>query len=209
MIARGAEYGNDRILMGAHYAMDVLGGRTLALYDLAHLLANDPSYTDQPVKGAPRIKDFQAAIKAARADMTTALQAACAKTMQECAREDTGRLNNPAANEAFYAVTQTYSLPVVFPQQANAQEDVGKVAHEAGYLLTIAFPTLTLDQANQILTETEGPGGGFLDNGSSFGVYSRLNLYAAAGKAVALASALPSSAKRDTSSSPEANASHN
>jgi len=209
MIARGAEYGNDRILMGAHYAMDVLGGRTLALYDLAHLLANDPSYTDQPVKGAPRIKDFQAAIKAARADMTTALQAACAKTMQECAREDTGRLNNPAANEAFYAVTQTYSLPVVFPQQANAQEDVGKVAHEAGYLLTIAFPSLTLDQANQILTETEGPGGGFLDNGSSFGVYSRLNLYAAAGKAVALASALPSSAKRDTSSSPEANASHN
>jgi hypothetical protein len=38
------------------------------------------------------------------------------------------------------------------------------------------------------LTETEGPGGGFLDDGSSFGVYSRLNLYAAAGKAAALAS---------------------
>jgi PAP2 superfamily len=30
MIARGAEYGNDRILMGSHYAMDVMGGRTLA-----------------------------------------------------------------------------------------------------------------------------------------------------------------------------------
>ena len=26
MVARGAEYGNDRIIMGAHYAMDVLGG---------------------------------------------------------------------------------------------------------------------------------------------------------------------------------------
>ena len=39
MVARAAEYGNDRIVMGAHYAMDVLGGRTLALYDLAHLLA--------------------------------------------------------------------------------------------------------------------------------------------------------------------------
>ena len=51
MIARGAEYGNDRILMGAHYAMDVLGGRTLALYDLAHLLANDPAYVGPVVAG--------------------------------------------------------------------------------------------------------------------------------------------------------------
>jgi hypothetical protein len=62
-----------------------------------------------------------------------------------------------------------------------------KVAPEAGYLLTAAFPSLTLEQADQILTETEGPGGGFLDDGSAFGVYSRLNLYAAAGKAMQLA----------------------
>jgi len=177
--------------MGAHYTMDVMGGRTLALYDLAHLLAKDPSYVDQPVNGAPRIKDFLAAIKAARADVTKALQAACGKTIQECASEDTGRLNNPVANEAFYAVTQTYNLGVVYPQQASAQEDVGKLAHEAGYLLTSAFPSLTLEQADRILTETEGPGGGYLDNGSSFGVYSRLNLYAAAGKAKALASGQP------------------
>lgn len=39
---------------------------------------------------------------------------ACGKTMEECAREDIGRLNNPAANEAFYADTQTYNLPVVY-----------------------------------------------------------------------------------------------
>jgi hypothetical protein len=188
MIARGAEYGNDRILMGAHYAMDVMGGRTLALYDLAHLLANDPDYMDRPVKGAPRIKDFRAAIKAARVDVTTALQIACGKKIQECAREDTGRLNNPAANEAFYATTQTYDLQVVYPHEANTQEDVAKLAPEAGYLLTVAFPSLTLERADQILTDTEGPGGGFLDNGSSFGVYSRLNLYAAAGRAAALAS---------------------
>jgi len=188
MIARGAEYGNDRILMGAHYAMDVLGGRTVALYDMAHLLANDKDYLGQPVKGAPAIQDFQSAIKTARADITTALEAACGKKLQECASEDTGRLNNPAANEAFYSVTQTYDLGIVFPQQASGKEDVGKLAPEAGYLLTAAFPSLTLEQADQILTETEGPGGGFLDNGSSFGVYSRLNLYAAAGKAAALAS---------------------
>jgi membrane-associated phospholipid phosphatase len=184
MIARAAEYGNDRILMGAHYAMDVMGGRTLALYDLAHLLANDPAYLGQSFKGAPAIKDFQAAVRAARADMTTALQTACGNTITVCASEDIGRLSNPAADEAFYATTQTYNLPVVYEKNANTLEDVGKLAPEAGYLLTVAFPSLTLEQADRILTETEGPGGGFLDNGSSFGVYSRLNLYAAAGRAL-------------------------
>jgi PAP2 superfamily len=186
MVARGAEYGNNRILMGAHYAMDVMGGRTLALYDMAHLLANDPAYMGRTLQGAPAIKDFQAAIKMARLDVTTAMQAACGKTIQDCSREDTGRLSNPAANEAFYAGTQTYNLPVVYPKNANTLEDIGKLAPEAGYLLTMAFPSLTLEQADRILTETEGPGGGFLDDGSSFGVYSRLNLYAASGKAAAL-----------------------
>jgi len=183
MITRGAEYGNDRIIVGAHYAMDVLGGRTLALYDMAHLLANDPAYVGQSLKGAPAIKDFQATVKKARADVTSVLRAACGNTIEVCASEDTGRLSNPAANEAFYGATQTYNLPVVYPKNVGVLEDVGKLAPEAGYLLTTAFPSLTLEQANKILTETEGPGGGFLDDGSAFGVYSRLNLYAAAGRA--------------------------
>ena len=187
MIARGAEYGNDRILMGAHYAMDVLGGRTLASYDLAHLLANDPAYVGRSLRKLPVISDYQAALKAARADVVATLQSACGNTMEVCAREDTGRFSDPAPNEAFYAATQTYGLPVVYPKNAGTPEDVGKLAPEAGYLLTTAFPSLTLEQADQILTETEGPGGGFLDDGSAFGVYSRLNLYAAADRAKQLA----------------------
>jgi hypothetical protein len=160
--------------------MDVIGGRTLATFDLAHLLANDPIYVNRSLKGAPVIKDYQAAVKTAKADLAAVLQAACGNTVKICALEDTGRFSDPAANEAFHAVTQTYGLPVVYSQDT---EDVGKLAPEAGYLLTVAFPALTLEQANQILMETEGPGGGFLDNGSAFGVYSRLNLYAAAGRA--------------------------
>jgi hypothetical protein len=187
MITRGAEYGNDRIIFGAHYAMDVLGGRTLALYDIAHLLADDPAYLGRPLKGAPPIKDFRETIKAARAEMIKILQASCGRSIETCAREDTGRFSNPPANEAFYNSTQTYNLPVVYPETAGT-EDVRKLAPEAGYLLTVAFPTLSLEQADDILTATEGPGGGFLDNGSSFGVYSRLNLYAASGRAAQLAS---------------------
>ena len=183
MITRGAEYGNSRILVGAHYAMDVIGGRTLALYDMAHLLANDAAYLGRTLPHSSPIQDFQSAIKKARADLTAALGLACGKALEECAREDIGRLNNPAADEAFYADTQTYGLPVVYPENAEKLEDVGKLAPEAAFLLTVAFPSLTRDQANTILTETEGPGGGFLDDGSSFGVYSRLNLYAAAARA--------------------------
>ncbi len=192
MIARAAEYGNDRILLGAHYAMDVLGGRTLATYDLAHLLANDPAYVGRALKDAPTVQDFQAAVRAARADMTKVLEAACGDTIADCAQADTGRLSDPATNAAFYDSTQTYGLPVVFPRNATGTEDVGKLAPEAGYLLTVAFPSLSLQQADEILTETEGPGGGFLDNGSAFGIYSRLDLYAAAGRAAMVAANGPS-----------------
>jgi hypothetical protein len=179
MIVRGAEYGNDRILMGSHYAMDVLGGRTLALYDMAHLLANDRAYMGVSVRGATPIDDFQSAVRKARRELISILEAACGHSIDQCAHEDIGRFSKDEADEAFYNATQTYDLPVVYPNTAATKEDVGKLAPEAGYLLTIAFPSLTLDQADKILTETEGPGGGFLDNGSSFGVYSRLNLYAA------------------------------
>ena len=203
MVARAAEYGNDRIIMGAHYAMDVLGGRTVATYDLAHLLANDPAYIGRPLKDFARatamsepqvpatIEDFRAAVANARTDLTKALEAACGDTIAACARQDIGRFNAPAMNEAFYASTQTYGLPVVHPETADKVEDVGALAPEAGNLLTAAFPKLSLEEANRILTETEGPGGGFLDDGSAFGVYSRLNLYAAAGRAAALARAKP------------------
>ena len=203
MIARGAEYGNNRILMGSHYAMDVLGGRTLALYDMAHLLANDPKYVGSTFKRVSVIKDFQQAVKSAHSDVTRVLQTACGNTVQECAREDIGRFGKPEANAAFYAATQTYGLPVVYPKNVAVVEDVAQLAPEAGYLLTVAFPPLTLEEADQILTDTEGPGGGFLDDGSSFGVYSRLNLYAAAGKAVALISMRHTPTDAASSSPPE------
>jgi hypothetical protein len=203
MVVRAAEYGNDRIIIGAHYAMDVLGGRTVATYDLAHLLANDPAYIGRPLKDFARatatsepivpatIEDFRAAVATARADMTKALEAACGDTIAICARQDTGRFNAAAMNEAFYATTQTYGLAIAHPETADKVEDVATLAPAAGYLLTAAFPKLSLEEANRILTETEGPGGGFLDDGSGFGVYSRLNLYAAAGRAAALSRAKP------------------
>jgi membrane-associated phospholipid phosphatase len=185
MVTRAAEYGNDRVVLGSHYAMDVLAGRTLALYDLAQLLANKPGYVGVKREDV-EIGDFPKALADARAELAAALEKACGGKITDCAEQDESRFADPAKNSAFYEATQTYGLPVVFAKNAQGTEDVAKLAPEAGYLLTAAFPSLTLAQANAILTLTEGPGGGFLDNGSAFGVYSRLNLDKAAEQAAAL-----------------------
>jgi len=174
MITRGAEYGNSRIILGAHYAMDVIAGRTLAYYVVAHLLDNNT--------------DYETEFRSAANVLTIALAANCGKSLTACALDDTSRFRDPAKNRAFYESTQTYGLGVVYKTTAAEVENVGAIAPEAGNLLTAAFPQLSLEQADNILTETEGPGGGFLDNGSPFGLYSRLDLYRAGEEAAALSS---------------------
>lgn len=200
MVVRAAEYGNDRIVVGAHYAMDVIGGRTTSLHALAHLLANDPTYVGQ-IRTNPAVidrasadtaktvalSDYPAVVKEARAEIDAFVAQACGADVAACAAEDTSRFKDPAANAAFIASTLTYGLPVVHKDRAGQTVDVAALAPEAGHLLTAAFPEITLAEANRILTDTLAPGGGFLDDGSEFGVYSRLNLYEAGGKAAALA----------------------
>ncbi|MGZ6186452.1 MAG: phosphatase PAP2 family protein, partial [Candidatus Binataceae bacterium] len=122
MVVRGAEYGNSRVMLGAHYTMDVLAGRTLALYDLAHLLANAKGYAGVDRNGV-KIDDFRKALATARADATKALEAGCGAAIAACAKDDQSRFADPARNRAFYVSTQTYGLPVVFAGHA-APEDV-------------------------------------------------------------------------------------
>jgi hypothetical protein len=42
LVTRGAEYGINRVLNGAHYTMDIIASRALAYHDIAQLMANDP-----------------------------------------------------------------------------------------------------------------------------------------------------------------------
>ena len=66
----------------------------------------------------------------------------------------------------------------------QVREQERRYARNAGYLLLTRFPYLTLDQRNDVLTTTvvsdEQGRGTFLDNGSAFGAYSRINLFKAA-----------------------------
>ena len=142
MIARAAEYENEWILVIA-YAMDVLGGQTLALYDLANLFANDPAYMGKDVWGSKSISDFQLAVRQAREVLVPILEPACGGEMTQCTQEVFGRFSHSAENEPFYNETQTYNLPVVHPKSTK-QEVVYKIDPEAGYLLTQGVPSLTL-----------------------------------------------------------------
>ena len=96
-----------------------------------------------------------------RATISSALENGCGGRVAVCALRDQSRFADPSRNLSFYEVTQTYRLPVVVEENENKVEDVAKLAPEAGYLLTTAFPYLTLREADDILTETEGPGGDF------------------------------------------------
>jgi hypothetical protein len=177
MVARAAEYSNNRIVIGAHYAMDVVAGRTLALYDMAQLLANKPGYAGR-TEGDFHINDFPTALAEAATELRRRLVDLCGHPVAVCAAADDGRFADAVQTRDLYEATMDYALGKVYGLSAGV-EDVGTLAPEAGYLLTTAFPYLSLTEADAILTSTEGPGGGFLDNGSRFGIYSRLDLYKA------------------------------
>ena len=68
------------------------------------------------------------------------IEAACGDTIAVCARQDTGRFNAPAMNEAFYATTQTYGLGIAHPETADKVEDVGALVPEAGNLADGGIP---------------------------------------------------------------------
>ena len=80
--------------------MDVLGGRTLATYDVAQLLANKPEYV-----GAKReelvIDNYQEVLAAARTDMTSALEKGCGQTLTLCSRQD-DRAALPSAKSGLF-----------------------------------------------------------------------------------------------------------
>ena len=204
MVVRAAEYGNDRIILGAHYAMDVLGGRTVATYDLAHLLANDPAYIGRP------LKDFARATAMSAASGSRDHRGLPGGGRDGAGRYDEGARSGLRRYHCGLRATGHRPLQRAGDERSLLRHDPDlrawrRASGDCGQskktwpcsrprpdiLLTVAFPKLSLEEANRILTETEGPGGGFLDDGSGFGVYSRLNLYAAAGRAAALSRAKP------------------
>ncbi|CAK9886617.1 MAG: Extracellular serine protease [Candidatus Erwinia impunctatus] len=176
-LLRGSEYGNSRITLGVHYALDVIGARIMTTYALAQILNNNPDYLGQNIKGIfggtmTTSNDFQSLMAAAQQDVRALLEKGCGSTIAACiANEQAARRALAAQNKADYLYRMTYGLSAVGPTDLAPVVPVG-----AEVLLATRFPYLTATQRRDVLATTEIESGHALDDGSG---WARLNLYAA------------------------------
>ncbi|MHA7845193.1 autotransporter outer membrane beta-barrel domain-containing protein [Serratia sp. D1N4] len=177
-LLRGSEYGNSRVTLGAHYALDVIGARIMTTYAMAQILNNNPDYLGKSISGIlggpiTTTNDFQGLMATAQTDLRTLLEQGCGTTLAACSAADQAeRLQQAARNKADYTYRLTYGLAAVGPT------DLAPVVPEgAEVLLASRFPYLTAEQRREVLATTEIESGHALDNGSG---WARLNLYAAA-----------------------------
>lgn len=177
-VLRGSEYGNSRIILGAHYALDVIGARIMTTYAVAQILNNNPDYLQQNIQsmlGAPVTTsgDFQSLMQSASTDLRNLLEQGCGSSIAECvAAERASQLQEKRQNKADYLFRMTYGL------SPTGATDLAPVVPEgAEVLIASRFPYLSAEQRRDVLATTEIESGHALDNGSG---WARINLYAAA-----------------------------
>jgi len=138
LIARGAGYGYSRQVLGVHYPLDVIGGRMIAQYNVAHYLA-DPAYR--------RLFDE------AREQLRTALTKACGVALAQCAASTPADQDpwNSRAAFAFNHYTLTYGLP-----PAAAATQPVQVPENAPVMAVAMAPGLDATTAQKRLAQPHG-----------------------------------------------------
>lgn len=175
-LTRGGEYGNSRVVLGAHYALDVMGARIQTTYALAQMLNNNPEYTNQNITsltGQPvtTTSDFYALFLAAQSDLRTMLNAGCYGDLTICtsAQSPDDRFADHMENKRKYNYWLTYGLSAVGPTNLDPVVPEG-----AEILIATRFPYLSKDQLREVLATTQQQSGMPLDDGSG---WARLNLF--------------------------------
>ena len=178
LLTRASEYGDNRIVLGAHSPLDIIGGRIIATYDVVQLLNNNPAYLNQTVTlpgggSVTTSSDFATLFTNATTDLRTLLQQGCGTDLTTCAAAGApDRFSDTQQNRTDYTHRLTYGLPSVGPTDLPPVVPAG-----AEILLKTRFPYLSAAQLRDVLATTELPSGVPLDDGSG---WARLNLYAAA-----------------------------
>ncbi|GGM14223.1 hypothetical protein GCM10010129_67980 [Streptomyces fumigatiscleroticus] len=164
ILARTSEYGNNRIVLGFHYPLDVMGGRITAQATVAHRWA-DP--------------DFAKLLMQAHTEIENVLLAQCEKegygdTLAACEGDSYGGLST-AQHIDLYTQRLTYG----FSQVGQAGQTL-TTPSDAAALLTTAFPDLTAEQRTEILEQTATDSGYPLDlTADGKASWQRINLAAA------------------------------
>ncbi len=178
LLTRASEYGDSRIVIGAHYPLDIIGGRIIGTYNFVQLLNNNPDYLNQTIDvggngTVTTSANFAALFANATTDLRSLLQQGCGSDLATCAAAGApDRFSNTQQNRTDYRFRLTYGLPAVGPTDLPPVVPAG-----AEVLLKTRFPYLSAAQLRDVLGTTELPSGAPLDDGSG---WVRLNLYAAA-----------------------------
>ncbi|MER5402504.1 glycoside hydrolase domain-containing protein [Streptomyces sp. NPDC002599] len=164
ILARTSEYGDNRVVLGFHYPLDVMGGRITGQATVAHRWA-DP--------------EFRKLLMQAHTEIENVLLAQCetegyGDTLTACAGDPYSGLST-AQDVDLYTRRLTYG----FSQVAKAGQTLRTPADAAALLVT-AFPDLTTEQRTQVLEQTATDSGYPLDLTADGGAsWQRINLAAA------------------------------
>lgn len=158
ILARGSEAGNNRIVMGVHYPLDVMGGRMSGTAAAADRW-NDPKMRD--------------AIQQAGKELRAELEWRAGRPIAEVVKSDKAyRSTDQAVRE--YTDRMTYGFPKIYRKDAPMI-----VPQAAPDLLLPKFPKLSYNQRASILRQTAIPSGSPLDDQGPRGSWQRLNMAAA------------------------------
>lgn len=164
ILARTSEYGNNRVVLGFHYPLDVMGGRITGQATVAHRWA-DP--------------DFAKLLTQAHTEMENVLLAQCEKegygnTLKACEGDSYAGLST-----AQHVDLYTQRLDYGFSRVGKSGQAL-KAPSDAAALLITAFPDLTTAQRTQIIEQTATDSGSPLDITAAGGAsWERINLAAA------------------------------
>lgn len=153
--ARSAEVGYNRLTMGVHYALDVMGGRMMGNQAAADRWA-DPQ--------------FRPLIEEAATEIRAELEWRCGDSLQNCIAKDTPYMSNGDAVN-YYTKLMTYDFPQIGEKNVPVQ-----VPERYASLLETRFPQLTEEQRNQVLAATAIESGYPLDRNDGVGQHVRINM---------------------------------
>ncbi len=174
ILARAADNGNDRIVLGLHYPLDVIAGRMAGEAGLAARWS-DPAYRRDVVEPA-------------RTELRNELEKGCGDTLAACAARSTPYRNDPYGGRVLpggtaQVISDRHSTVSVYRERLDygfapvgPTGTAGAVPPGAENLLLTTFPTLTDAQRIEVLAQTEAPSGYPLDLPGPQGSYQRLDL---------------------------------
>ncbi|TCQ94459.1 phosphatase PAP2 family protein [Pseudomonas sp. JUb52] len=159
LLARGAGYGYSRQVLGVHYPLDVIGGRMIAQYNVAHYLADSR---------------YRQLFDEARDQLRTALTQACGMALAKCAADAGAQDPWDGSNARTFArYTLDYGLPA-----AHAGGYPVAVPKRAAMLAEPLLPQLSSAQRLERLSKVDSAAELGLDNAGQ-GQWQRLDLLGA------------------------------